>query len=130
MEVPDAGQNFTVSASDSVGITDSLSASIGYFKSISDSVGITDAISSLKVQLVGVWTVTRNFGRRFVFHPILIASEFAGQNLTRSISESVGITDSLTRVLGKVVSLSDSVGITDTITAAISFARSISNQMG
>jgi hypothetical protein len=106
---------------DSLGITDAMSevfeGSGVFVRTINDGVGLTDSLTSVQTLLR---LMSDNLGMADA-----VASVFA---VSRIISDSEGITDGV--VLGRMISLSDSLGITDDVTRLVQYLRTQSDAEG
>lgn len=60
----------------------------------------------------------------------LLVSYTLGTNYQRSISDSVGITDVLSKILGRTTTITDSIGITDTINLVMALRRTFPESVG
>lgn len=60
----------------------------------------------------------------------ILQTTSSGTAYQRSVSDSVGITDTISRVIGRYKTISDSVGITDTVSNARSLYKTIADAVG
>ncbi|AFS79937.1 hypothetical protein NKOR_00055 [Candidatus Nitrosopumilus koreensis AR1] len=104
----------TKSLSDSVTISDSVSASIVQIKSLSDSVTISDSV-----------TTTISLSKSF--SESVSVSDQLSLSLTKSLSDSVTISDSVSAFIVQTKSLSDSISISDSI--SLSLTKSLSDSV-
>ena len=142
------------SAADKLGLTDSVSAVLGH---LNDHLGLTDAVSTAlsgtrpradKLGITDAITIvvvasgfgaepfgTGPFGERssaadLVDHERLTDAATVTQDLFRSPADKLGLTDSLSAVLGFAPRVTDHEGLTDRATTAISAPRSAADHLG
>jgi hypothetical protein len=105
-EIPAGGTAHQATIQDSVGITDSLSRSIGRFRTIEDEAGITDLLSVMSEKI------------RSITDTVSISDTVSRiGSFFRSLSNTVGVSDTLTRIGRFIRSITDALGITDSITS-------------
>jgi hypothetical protein len=115
------GSALEATISDSVGISDSLSRLTGFSRSIADSIGITDVVSRIT-----------GFIRSLTDTEGIESYDFGNveSEIYSEITDTVGITDSITTSSDKSRSLSDTVGTTDLLSRSGDFIRTLSDSTG
>lgn len=134
-----AGSNFTQNLSDTTTLSDSIVNGVG--KILSDTVTMTDAaVKSVMKAASDAVTITDNIvnGIGKVFADTISITDDAFRSVGKAISDSVSLSDLLSRTWTALYSLSDSTTITDSISKlpgkilsdTVSLADSIVNGIG
>lgn len=140
-DVGGGGTAYAADLADSIGITDSITLSIGRFISLSDNVGITDTtiaareIINLLQDNIGITdTALRSLGKYISLTESVAISETIAETVFQLVSvlleDNVGISDSANLVGTYIRSLIDNVGISDTETSLRMLVRSLSENIG
>jgi len=102
---------------ETLGATDTTSYSLGLQRVIADSLGIVDAVTELQVTL------------RLVLDSVGITdATLRTQTVARIISENLGLTDVMMQ--GRWETISDAIGLTDELTRLIDFVRAELETLG
>lgn len=105
--IEDVGSS-NLTLGDSIGITDSVSATVDAVRSMTDTIGIADSVSTA---LGAVRSLTDVVG---ITDSIIVA--IGG---VTSLTDVVGITDSVSTSLDMVRIITDTVGITDSVSTSV-----------
>ncbi|UAJ78297.1 hypothetical protein IT072_02295 [Leifsonia sp. ZF2019] len=108
------GTNYTATPSDSVGVTDSVTAGFGPQVTPSDPVGVTDVAATARAIVV---TVSDIVGVTDTGAPITLAYDY-------TLNDPVGVTDAASDVEAVVQAPADGVGATDAVAGSVDVLRS------
>jgi hypothetical protein len=109
------------SLSDTLHVSDILSRAVQFARSIADSIGVSGILTRIHGHI-------RALADTEEITDLTTAQVFT--LIIRSISDTVGITDAMSRTASMVRTINETVGVTDTLSRIGSFFRSVSNTVG
>lgn len=119
----------TMSASGMTGVANAANFS----SVINESAALLYDLTSLATGATGTTTVSDSdstAGQELIVVPFALRPATSGTAYSKTVNESLGATDSLTRSLAFARSFAEALGATDTISRAAGFNRSLSEAMG
>lgn len=130
-----AGSNLTGSATDPVGITDSIAAASAYAPAPTDAVGLADTASPAAAyvraltEAVGLtdaisWTMSRAFADTGSAADAFMVAQ------GRDVTDAVGLTDSISWVKTTNYEITDAVGLVDDHARALAYGRLVADAVG